>query len=524
MTGRERPALTSERTIVRGPPGPGGWCDLADGPGEAYAVAVPTGQPLACLWHLSDLHLCDAESPARLEYLDRLSDPDSPYREALGDVGTYRPQEVLTVQVAVAMSDVVNAVDAGPVSGRPVDAVLLTGDLTDNAQANELAWFEAVAWGGVVAARSGDAVRSAWVGASDDSTWDERYWHPDGPPPGMPGDRPMRLFGFPLIPGLVEAGRADVLAPGLGYPLIAVHGNHDALLQGTVPADDALRSLAVGTRRVTALPASSPPLSARTAIAEVGPARYPHTSASPRQSVEPDAGRRLLAPGDFARMAGALPRSLADSARTFFATDVGEVRLVVLDTVNPHGGWQGSIDAPQWDWLVEELERSRDRYVVVASHHPSPTMVNDYVPPGGSPRILGPAVVDLLLAHPNVIAWLAGHVHHHNALHHGASGEGFWEITTASLIDWPQQSRVVEILRVRDGADSHVAIVSTVADHSGPAVWSPQELDDSRALAAISRALAANDYRIRGDALRGLVLQSRPEVRNTVWRVRDPLA
>ena len=40
------------------------------------------------MWHLSDLHLCDSESTARLEYLDRYSDPDSPYRETLGDIGT----------------------------------------------------------------------------------------------------------------------------------------------------------------------------------------------------------------------------------------------------------------------------------------------------------------------------------------------------------------------------------------------------------------------------------------------------
>jgi hypothetical protein len=43
---------------------------------------------------------------------------------------------------------------------------------------------------------------------------------------------------------------------------------------------------------------------------------------------------------------------------------------------------------------------------------------------------------------------------------------GFWEITTASLIDWPSQVRAVEILRHNDG---QVEIVCTLLDHGAPA-------------------------------------------------------
>ena len=91
---------TTRATINRGEAGPGGWRELRSEAGEERLQEVAAGEVLACLWHLSDLHVCDAESPARAEYLDRYSDPDSPYREELGDIGTYRPQEALTVQVA----------------------------------------------------------------------------------------------------------------------------------------------------------------------------------------------------------------------------------------------------------------------------------------------------------------------------------------------------------------------------------------------------------------------------------------
>jgi hypothetical protein len=33
---------------------------------------------IASFIHLSDLHICDAASPARMEYLDRIADPDNP--------------------------------------------------------------------------------------------------------------------------------------------------------------------------------------------------------------------------------------------------------------------------------------------------------------------------------------------------------------------------------------------------------------------------------------------------------------
>ena len=171
----------------------------------------PSGEVLACLWHLSDLHLCDAESTARLEYLDRYSDPDSAYRDELGDIGTYRPQEAFTVQVATTMVRTVNGWTSAPTTGAPIDAVLLTGDLTDNAQRNELAWYQGVVEGGAISPRSGDPSRSSWVGATDPATWDERYWHPDGPPAGAEPDRPTRIFGYPTIPGLVEAARRDVV-------------------------------------------------------------------------------------------------------------------------------------------------------------------------------------------------------------------------------------------------------------------------------------------------------------------------
>ena len=67
------------------------------------------------------------------------------------------------------------------------------------------------------------------------------------------------------------------------------------------------------------------------------------------------------------------------------------MRCVVLDTVNHHGGWQGSIDEAQLSWLEAELAASAARPVVLFSHHPLETLVNDTRPPGARPHACWPA-------------------------------------------------------------------------------------------------------------------------------------
>ena len=76
---------TLQRTIGGGPPGAGGYRALVPDAGEPHRhrcdLADPPerpGEALLTVAHLSDLHLCDAQSPARVELLDRWADPDSP--------------------------------------------------------------------------------------------------------------------------------------------------------------------------------------------------------------------------------------------------------------------------------------------------------------------------------------------------------------------------------------------------------------------------------------------------------------
>ncbi|WP_448061357.1 TIGR03767 family metallophosphoesterase [Cellulomonas hominis] len=511
------------RRLVPGDPGAGGWRALVTAPGGERVGGTPSGTTLVALVHLSDLHLCDAESPARQEYLDHHGDLGAPYAGRLGTIGTYRPQEILTVQVAAAALRTVHRLDAAPVTGAPLDAVLVTGDVTDNAQQNELAWYTSLMTGHAVAPRSGDRYRSSWVGARDAGGWWPHFWHPDGTPAGETSDLPTARYGYPLLPGLVEAARTDVRSPGLGgLPWYGVHGNHDALLQGTVVATEPLRRLAVGGERVTGLGTGQTPLTVLRATAAVGPADLVPAASAPRVPITADRRRAPVGPGDFAVAHLEAAQSTRVSAvGNAWACDVGQVRLIALDTVNPHGGWQGSLDEDQLGWLADQLDEASGRYVVITSHHPSWTLTNPYAPAGAAPRATADDVLALLLRHPGVVAWVAGHVHAHTSLWHQAPDRdgGLWELTTSSLIDWPQQLRVLELVRETGGV---LALASTVLDHAAPATWDPEALDDPLQLAAVSRTLAVNDYRARTNPMLLATAAGRPEDTTATYRLPDP--
>jgi hypothetical protein len=70
---------------------------------------------------------------------------------------------------------------------------------------------------------------------------------------------------------------------------------------------------------------------------------------------------------------------------------------------------------------------------------------------------------------------------------------GFWEVNTASHIDWPSQARILEIA---DNANGTLSVFGTIVDSAGPESHGGK-LDDPVALAALARELAGNDWQER---------------------------
>jgi metallophosphoesterase (TIGR03767 family) len=514
--------VTTDRVALQpAEDGPGGYHQLVPGPGEphvtradlaaATAYDATTAEPLLTVAHLSDLHVCDHQSPARIEFLDRWADPDSPILEHLGEVGTYRAQELMTAQVVEAGVRAVNGVERGPVFGAPLDLVVVTGDNTDNSQSNELDWYLTLLDGGRVHPDSGDLTR--YEGVADDVIADERFWRPTSAVP----DVPRAAYGFPSVPNLLDAVRRPFDAAGLNLPWLAVHGNHDQMLQGTVPGTGLLGAIAVGDRKPYDLPDGYTPEQALGLLAGLeacDPDALAVLGECRTREVTADPGRHVLTRKEFVDRhldSDGLPAghgfSAGDSA--YYRHDVGPVTLLVLDTVNEYGGWEGSLDRPQFDWLAAELAGADQerRYVVLASHHPIETLIND----AGPDRVLRDDVQILVAAHACVVLWLAGHTHEVAA----TARETYWQVVAPSLIDWPQQGRVVEM--VRSGGQIQIAV--TMLDHAGEAPWSGG-VDTTTELAGLSRELAANDWQWRRFSEHPRF--GRPDERNAVLHLTDP--
>lgn len=504
-----------------------GWKDLVVKHGQRHINDLPNGKVLTVLGHLSDLHVCDPESPSRLQYLDRLSDPDSEWKEKVGHMGTYRAQEILTTQVVTAMVEAINEIKNGPLTNNPLEAVVVTGDMTDNAQLNETQWYMTALNGGIVNPVSGDKDKSEWVG-SHNVKYDKFYWHPDGAPTGEEIDRPISKFGFPIIKGLIEKARSSFKSVGLNVPWFATFGNHDLLLQGTVAANKELSDLSRGNFRIVSLPHDfKNPELVTPAVSEIGPVDYPDFTEFPKAQITADKQRVFNTPRTFADShlnSGGKPighgftKENVENNTAYWCNDLKNVRLISMDTVNPYGGWQGSIDEKQLIWIREKLTEAKDKYCVLLSHHPSPTLINDFSPKGQPRRIIRDELLQELYQHKNLIAWIAGHVHRHaSGMHTRLDGSTFLELTTASHIDWPQQARVIEIVK----EEKSIAIASTVIDHSGHIDWKNRELNHLT-LAGISRALSLNDWQSRGEEGTLQARQGKKEDRNMVWRVTDP--
>ena len=529
---------TLERTLLRGTPGAGGYAPVVQGPGEQHTVRTDLGVPadrkraarrwpLLAFAHLTDVHVVDVQSPMRLEYFDRYDD------NAVGPgiaSSAYRPQEMLTAHIAEAMVRAVNRVGVGPVTGAPLALALQTGDNSDSSQLNETRWNIDLLDGSEVRPDSGDPTRFEGV-ADDDPTWyDTHYWHPEGTPVGASDDFPRSRFGFPVVPGLLDAARRPFDATGLAMPWYTAFGNHDGLVQGNFPATLQLTQVAEGGLKLISPPAGMSQDDLLRALQGDYAGFLASLALTPHvRPVTHDPQRRVLTRAEiveehFVTTGAPYGHGFTDRNRAegtaYYTFDRGLVRFVVLDTVNPNGEANGSLDATQFAWLREVLAASADRVVVVACHHTLSTMDNPLVATGGDAeqRVLGDEVRALLLQHPQVVAMVDGHTHRNEIWAHrredGSPG-GFWEINTASHIDWPQQSRLIEIADNRDGT---LSVFATMLDHDGPAAYGGRT-GDPLALAGLARELAANDWQERESGGRGTV-----EARNVELLVAAPPA
>jgi len=517
------------RRLVYGPGEPRLVRDDLAGDGGALSRELVS---LLHIGHLTDMQIADVQSPARFEFLERLRGRQG----ATSYVPACRPQEALVAHAVAAMVETINRLATSPETGATLGLCVSTGDSLDNAQLNELQWFLALLGGGTIVPNSGGPTYQG-VQAED---WEPAlYWRPDPAP-----DPFKERFGFPVHPGLLaEAGRA-FRSPGLAMPWLSCFGNHDGLVLGTAVPTPSYEQVLLGARKPIDLPPGVDPLSRVDAFTGAPE----QLLSGPARDVVPDPGRRSVGRRHFVEahlQAGGNPsghgfgRWNVESETAYGIYDLDgpvPVRVVLLDTTNMDGYFEGSIGARQLRWLEARLTEvhsrhidndggvvtpgGTDRLVVLASHHGLDAMVNDRQGPNGleqdHPRVTAGALEALLHRFGNVVLWLNGHRHRNDVRPRpdpsGRTG-GFWEVSTAAIADWPCQSRLVELVGT---SNREISILCTMLDAGVPA--DPDRAEGSERLAALHRELAANDPFADGRHLAA----GKPGDRNIALRLPAP--
>ena len=265
-------------------------------------------------------------------------------------------------------------------------------------------------------------------------------------------------------------GEKDCPNQALKTPWYIAFGNHDGYLRGTA-------AVGAGVNELSFLTSGRHHMNQREFINE-----FFETRSQPKGH-----GFNLA---DATRRSDADPRNDGYYA---FNAGAGKFRMIVLNTIidgtdprlptdlirNPLALSDGTVDAAQFAWLQAQLKQawSAKQLVMVFSHHPDLTFAEFGLFAQAVPTDVTAAQVNAELASfPNVLAWVAGHTHLHRVRAFevkpaadglaGSNGvvttpvscrqtgkasdgrsycRGFWQIETASLIDFPQEQRLIEV-------------------------------------------------------------------------------
>ena len=427
------------------------------------AAVIPTAR-LLNFFTITDIHIVDKESPVAGVYAG--------YKG--GNPSAYSATMLYTTHLLDAAIQTINGIH----KQNPIDFGISLGDVSNNAQYNELRWYIDVMDGAAINPDSGNK---------------------DDPVPGPYNDYQDRY----------KAAGLDKTIPW--YQAI---GNHDHFFLGSYRMTDYLREAYTGKDILLLGDFMTAGIDTRTAYMGSINGRTPYGDIIGAGVVEefPDGAPQVLAADPDRR-----PITKREWMGEFFKTSsspVGHgftnsnlindfacysfepksnvpVKIIVLDNTQSEDKtdppWLGYLDQARYDWLVSELDQGQveGKLMIIAAHVPLaviglPNTTDSYVN--------STTLVAKLNTYSNLVLWIAGHRHRNvvtmrkspNPVH---PEFGFWEVETASLIHFPQQFRIFEIVRNSDNT------LSTFITNVDPAVKEGSPAWKSRSYAVASQQL-----------------------------------
>lgn len=419
---------------------------------------------LASFFTMSDIHITDKESPAQVPYFGWQAAYHDPYSVLLSSA--WSPVCTSTTQVLDAAVKTINALN----SQAPLNFGIMLGDACNSSQYNELRWFMDVMDGRSITPSSG-----AHLGADT-----------------IPYQMPFQATGLDhSIPWYACIGNHDQYWMGVGYPnaklqnaftdsnvlnigtnLLATNnsdgnGMYVGVVDGTTRYGDVIKG---------GLTASFPV--APTVVADANRHSLTTAGSTTQNWIGEFFNSTSLPLGHGLNQSGT-----GSTAACYSFEPVANVplKVIVLDdtckSISPSGGpayyGSGWIDAERFTWLTNELQKGQDegKLMIIATHipiNPQTDLFNSTKSPqfyAGSEH-QDADLIATLQNYPNLILLVAGHRHMNTVTPHPSTDpahpeNGFWEVETPSMRDFPQGFRTFDIRR---NADNTISIFATDVD------------------------------------------------------------
>ena len=424
--------------------------DLMPATFEVSALTRKT--KLLSFFSISDIHITDKEAPNQLIYLARLHKTSSVAVSVCSGIMMY------TTQLFDAAVQTINALH----KQSPFDFGISLGDAVNSSEYLETRWYIDVLDGKLINPSSGAHVGASTVdyqkpfqaaGLSKDIPWYQTLGNHDH----------FWMGSFPVVPMLQPT-----------YTSASVFKTQDILN----PYDPTTYYMGVfdGSNQVGA-------------IINAGPT----SEYSSNLTVEADPDRRALTRTDWMQEFSTSTSSpvghgfnLVDptlepgfACYSFVPKSSIPLKVIVLDDTqkedydyaNIHG--HGYLSQARWDWLKAQLAAgdSAGQLMIIAAHVPiSVEAVGSQMDWSSSSAVTLQGLVDELQSHPNFIMWMSGH-RHLNTVKAFVSPDanhpenGFWEVETSSLREFPQEFRTFEVDLNRDYS---ISIFTTDVDPATP--------------------------------------------------------
>jgi metallophosphoesterase (TIGR03768 family) len=441
--------------------------------GYDYASATKAATLLR-FFTITDIHITDKESPAQAIFFAPLAGPFG--------ISVYAPLMLYTTQVFDATVQTINKLN----KQNPIDFGLALGDMANSSQFNEIRWFIDIL--------------------------DGKNINPDS---GTKNDP---------IPGSSNDYQDEFVAEGLDHsiPWYTTLGNHDHFWMGSKPVNDRVREALIGENilqvgNIFSSPTAMEESTYSTGTLDgstlygtiIGSGVVSQMGTIPKIPADPK--RRAITKTELINELSNTttlpvghgfiqdnPDNLFGACYSFEPKSDLPLKVIVLDDTEDETDLPGpsltfgygSLANGRTEWLINQLKagQDEDKLMIIAAH--IPIGVASGTPVGWYNSADEKALIAELKKYPNLILWVSGH-RHLNTVTAFKSGDashpenGFWEVETKSLREFPQQFRTFDIVR---NSDNTISIFTTNVD--------PDVKNGS--LAAVSRSYAIASNQIYG--------------------------